>query len=137
MSIDFSQVKTICVVGLTNNESRPAYGVASYMQKQGFRIIPVNPKGETVLGEQGYRSVGDIPRDIQIDVADYFIRSENVALLVAEALDRGIKIHWLQEGVSSQEASKLCREKGAMIIMDKCIKKEYKKHTGRGVSCDL
>jgi len=128
MSIDFSSVKTICVVGLSGNKERAAYSVSQLMQKFGFRIIPVNPKGEDVLGEKGYKCISEIPPDIKIDVADYFLSSEKVLPLVQKALERGIKTIWLQLGVKNSEAAKLAQEYGADIIMDKCIKGEYLKY---------
>ncbi|MFY9175100.1 MAG: CoA-binding protein [Peptococcia bacterium] len=132
MIFDFSQVKTICVFGLKNNPARPAYYVSEYMQNHGFRIIPVNPEGESVLGERGYRSISDIPPEIEIDLADYFIRAEKVVPLVQEALDRGVKIHWLQQGIVNEEAARLVQEKGATIIMDKCIKVVHQNQKARG-----
>lgn len=122
---DFNNVKTICVVGLSANEDRTAYRIAQYLQDQGFRVIPVNPRGESALGEQGYTSISEIPEHIKIDVADFFLRSEKVLPIVEEALQRGIKTIWLQMGVVSNEAAKLCTECGADIIMDKCIKVEH------------
>lgn len=130
MSIDFSCVKTICIIGLSSNKARAAYGVAEQMQKFGFRIIPVNPQGEEVLGEKGYKSISDIPSEIKIDVADYFLSSDKVFPLVKEALDKGISTIWLQKGVINDDAARLTKEYGAEIIMDKCIKGEYIKMIG-------
>lgn len=122
---DFSKIKTIAVIGLSNNPDRPAYFVSEYMKNKGFRIIPINPQGEGVLGEKGYKRLADIPADVEIDVANFFMRAEKLLPLVEEALDRGIKLIWLQQGIVSEEAAHLAREKGAEIIMDKCIKVEH------------
>ena len=122
---DFSKIKTIAVVGLSNNPDRPAYFVSEYMKNKGFRIIPINPQGEEVLGEKGYKRLADIPADVEIDVANFFMRAEKLLPFVEEALDRGIKLIWLQQGIVSEEAARLAREKGAEIIMDKCIKVEH------------
>lgn len=135
MEFDFSKVKNICVVGLGNNKSRPAYFVSEYMQKQGFKIIPVNPAGEDVLGEKGYKSITDIPAEISLDVADFFIRAERVYPLVEEALNRGIKVIWLQSGIVNEAAAQLAEEKGATMIMDRCIKVVHQGQQGR--SCAL
>jgi len=132
MSFDFSRVKNICVVGLSNNPSRPAYFVSEYMQKQGFRIIPVNPAGEDVLGEKAYRSISEIPENIPIDIANFFIRADKVYPLVEEALNRGIKVIWLQSGIVNYEAARLAKERGATIIMDSCIKVVHQGQQGRG-----
>jgi hypothetical protein len=123
--IDFSRIKTIAVIGLSNNPDRPAYSVSEYMKDKGFRIIPINPKGEEVLGEKGYQRLSDVPGDVKIDVANFFMRAEKLLPYVEEALDRGIKLIWLQLGIVSEEAAKLAREKGAEIIMDRCIKVEH------------
>lgn len=126
MTFDFNKIKTICVLGLSDNPERPAYSVSQYMQRQGFEIIPVNPRGESVLGQKGYQSIKDIPQEIAIDMANFFVRAENVPPLVEEALQRGIKLIWLQSGIVSQEAARLAREKGAEIIMDRCVKVVHK-----------
>lgn len=121
MGYDFSKIKTICVVGLKNTPERPCYYVSEYLKEQGFRVIPVNPTGEDVLGEKAYSNISDIPAEIKIDLADYFIRSENVAPLVQEALDRGIESHWLQQGIVNEEAASMVEEKGGNIVMNRCI----------------
>lgn len=125
MSIDLEKVKTICVVGLRNNKTRPAYYVADYLKNRGIRIIPVNPLGEDALGEKGYKRISDIPSDIKVDLADFFINSERVLPLVEEALQRGIKNIWLQQGVVCPEATEKVKEYDAKIEMNKCIKMAY------------
>lgn len=137
MFFDFTPIKTICVLGLKNDPSRPAYQVSEYIQQQGFRIIPVNPKGEDVLGEKGYSSINEVPAEIQIDLANYFIRAENVVPLVREVLDRGVKVHWLQLGIVNEEADRLVKEKGATIISNQCIKIVHRNQKRGGAFCDL
>jgi len=135
MDFDFSKVKNICVVGLRDNPTRPSYMVSEYLKRKGFKIIPVNLAGEDVLGEKGYKSIADIPLEIPIDIADFFVRADNVYPLVAEALDRGIKVIWLQVGIADKEAARLAEEKGATMIMDRCIKVAHEGQQGR--SCSL
>lgn len=130
MDIDFSKVKNICVVGLADNPSRPAYFVSEYMQRQGFGIIPVNPQGEDVLGQKGYKSISAIPPEATPDIANFFVRSSEVYPLVKEALDRGIKTIWLQAGISDKKAAELAEERGAAIIMDRCIKVAHQGQKG-------
>lgn len=125
MEVILKNIKTICVIGLTNNPQRPAYSVAGYMQQRGFKIIPINPTGEEVLGEKGYKSIKEVPKEIKIELANFFIRPDKILPLIKEALDRGVPILWLQEGIINEEAVQLAKEKGAIIIMDRCIKKEF------------
>lgn len=125
MRFNFKNINTIAVFGLKGSPDRPAYRVSKYMQDHGFRIIPINPLGEEVLGEKGYQSINDVPPEISIDLADYFINPEKVVPLVQDALKRGIKLHWLQSGIINNEAAHLVRENGAEIVMDRCIMIEY------------
>lgn len=120
-----AQVKNIAVVGLSNKEERASYQVAKYLQEHGFKIIPVNPTIQEVLGEPAYPSISDIPSHIPVDLVDVFRKSENVVPVVEEALQIGIKLIWLQEGVINQEAAELAKKANAKIVMDQCIKKVY------------
>lgn len=137
MEIDFSRVKTLCVVGLSNNSSRPAYRIAKNLLREGLRIIPVNPRQESVFGEKGYSSIAEIPADIEIDLANFFLREEKVLMPVREALVRGIKIIWLQQGIVNHEAARLAESYGARMIMDECfyikyMEQKYSHLMGRG-----
>ncbi len=116
--------KTIAVVGISANSMRPSYGVAAYMQSQGFRIIPVNPELDSVLGEKAYPSLLDVPD--QIDVVDIFRRSENVPPIVDQAIEKGARAIWMQEGVVHEESARKAREKGIVVVMDRCILKEHR-----------
>ncbi len=119
--------KTIAVVGLSPKEDRPSYQVAAYMQSKGYRIIPVRPDGETILGEKVYRNLNEIPETIEIDVVDLFRKSEEVPPIVEEAIQRGAKIIWMQEGVIHPEAGATAEKAGLKVIMDRCIKKEHQR----------
>lgn len=116
--------KTIAVVGLSNNPMRAAYGVSAYMQSQGYRIIPVNPEADEVLGEKAYPSVTAIPE--QVDVVDIFRRSEFTGPVVDEAIQKGVKAVWMQETVVNDEAAQKARGKGIFVVMDRCILKEHR-----------
>ncbi len=119
--------KTIAVVGLSPKEDRPSYIVAAYLQSKGYRIIPVRPDGEEILGEKVYHSLMDIPDTIQIDVVDIFRKSEEVPPVVEEAIRRGAKVIWMQEGVIHPEAGEKAQKAGLKVFMDLCIKKEHQK----------
>ncbi|OIQ12178.1 CoA-binding protein [Neomoorella thermoacetica] len=123
--MDFSKVHNIAIVGLSDKEDRPSYQVARYLQDHGFRIIPVNPAVETILGEKAYPDLEAIPADIPIDIVDVFRRAEAVPPIVDAAIKRGVPVIWLQEGVVHQEAAARARAAGLEVIMDRCIKKEH------------
>jgi hypothetical protein len=119
--------KTIAVVGISPKADRPSYGVASYLKSNGYRIIPVRPDGDEILGEKVYRNLAEIPKGIEIDVVDVFRKSEDVLPVVEEAIQRGAKVVWMQEGVINQEACAKAEKAGLKVIMDRCIKKEHQK----------
>jgi predicted CoA-binding protein len=116
----------IAVVGLSSKKFRPSYGVAEYMQKEGYRIIPVNPNETEVLGEKAYARLEDIPE--HVDIVDIFRRSEFVAPLVEEAIRRGASAVWMQEGVVDEEAAEKARAAGLAVVMDRCILKEHSRY---------
>lgn len=120
-------VKTIAVIGISPKEDRPSYIVASYLKSKGYRVIPVRPDGEEILGEKVYHSLSEIPIEISVDVLDIFRKSEEVPPIVAEAIQRGIKVVWMQEGVIHKEAGEKAEKAGSKVIMDRCIKKEHQR----------
>jgi len=115
--------RTIAVVGLSSKKFRPSYGVAEYMQEQGYRIIPVNPNEMEVLGEKAYASIVDIGE--HIDIVDIFRRSEFVPAIVESAIRIGAGAIWMQEGVVHEDAARQAREAGLEVVMDRCILKEH------------
>lgn len=119
--------KIVAVVGISPKEDRPSYRVASYLQSKGYRIIPVRPDGDTILDEKVYPHLMEIPKEIEIDVVDIFRKSEEVPPIVEEAIRRGVKIVWMQEGVIHQEAAEKAQNAGLKVVMDRCIKKEHEK----------
>jgi uncharacterized protein len=119
--------KTIAVVGLANNPLRPSYGVAGYMQQQGYRIIPVNPTIEESLGEKSYSSLRDIPADVKIDIVDVFRRPDAVPEVVDQVIERKLPVLWLQETVVHEEAAERARQAGVFVVMDKCILKYHRR----------
>jgi len=117
--------RTIAVVGISDKEDRPSFRVASYLQSQGYRIVPVNPRISTVLGEDAYPDLRSIP--FEIDVVDIFRRSEDVPPIVDSAIEIGARAVWMQEGVISPESAGKARENGLDAVMDLCMLKEHRK----------
>jgi predicted CoA-binding protein len=115
--------KTIAVVGLSNKRFRASYGVSQYMQRCGYRIIPVNPDETEVLGEKAYAGLDDIPE--HIDIVDVFRRSEFVPEIVDAAIRVGAGAVWMQEGVVHEEAAEKARQAGLTVVMDRCILQEH------------
>jgi predicted CoA-binding protein len=122
------ECRTIAVVGLSSNQSRPSYHVAAYMKQQGYRVIPVNPHENMVLDERAYRSLGDVPETI--DLVDIFRRSEQAGAVVDEAIKIGAKAVWLQEGVVDEAAADRARRAGLLVVMDRCWLKEHRRAHG-------
>ncbi len=119
--------KNVAVVGLSPNPDRPSHEVASYLQKQGYRIIPVNPTAPAVLGEKSYASLDEIPADISIHVVDVFRRPEDVLPIAEAAIRRGAKVLWLQEGVVNEQAAEMAARAGLRVVMDRCMLKEHRR----------
>lgn len=117
--------RTVAVVGISPREDRPSFGVASYLKSKGYRIIPVRPDGENILGERVYKTLSEIPSEISIDIVDIFRRSEEVPPIVEEAIQRGAKAVWMQEGVLHAKAGERAEKAGLKVVMDRCIKKEH------------
>jgi predicted CoA-binding protein len=121
--------ETWAVVGLTANQRRPAYGVARFLQQHGKKVVPVNPKAETVHGEQGYASLADVP--IPVDVVDLFRRSTEAGAHVDEAVAAGAKAVWLQLGVIDEAAADRAAAAGLDVVMDHCPAIEWGAHGPR------
>ncbi len=116
---------TIAVVGLSSSRFRASYGVSQYMQSAGYRIIPVNPNEEQVLGEKAYARLEDVPE--KVDVVDVFRRSEFVPAVVDSAIRIGARAIWMQEGVADEAAAQRARAAGLFVVMDTCILKEHRR----------
>jgi predicted CoA-binding protein len=116
---------TIAVVGLSNKRWRPSFGVSEYMQRAGYRIIPVNPELTEVLGEKCYPELESIAEPI--DIVDIFRRSELVLEIVESAIRVKAKAVWMQEGVVHEEAAAMARAAGLTVVMDRCLLKEHRR----------
>jgi predicted CoA-binding protein len=117
--------RTIAVVGLSNNPLRPSHGVSEYMQRQGYRIIPVNPGHSQILGEKSYRTLEEIPE--RIEIVNVFRRSELIPPVADSAIAIGAKVLWLQEGIQNEEAAEKAREAGLDVVMNTCILKAHRR----------
>ena len=115
--------RTIAVVGLSADWNRPSYFAASYLQGKGYRIVPVNPKAELILGERCYPSLADIPEPI--DMVDVFRKPADVPPIAASAVAIGAKCLWQQLGVMNLEADAIARAAGLESVMDRCVKIEH------------
>jgi len=118
--------RTIAVVGLSSKRYRPSYGVSEYMQRAGYRIIPVNPDETEVLGEKAYARLEDVPG--KIDLVNVFRRSEFAGEIVDSAIRLAVRGVWLQEGVEDPAAAERARKAGLLVVMDRCILKEHRRH---------
>jgi predicted CoA-binding protein len=117
--------KTIAVVGLSARRFRPSYGVAEYMQRAGYRIIPVNPHETQILGEPCYPDLDAVPD--AIDIVDIFRRPDFVPEIVDAAIRKGAKAIWMQEGVEHEEAARTAEAAGLAVVMDRCILKDHRR----------
>lgn len=115
--------RTIAVVGLSSNPMRPSYDVARYLQRNGYRVIPVNPNETVVLGEKAYANLTDVPE--RFDLVDIFRRSEEAGHHVDEAIRLGAKAVWMQDGVIDQAAAERALAAGLMVVMDDCILRQH------------
>ena len=118
--------RVIAVVGLSTKQFRPSYGVAEYMQREGYRIIPVNPHETEVLGEKAYARLEDVPE--HVDIVDIFRRSEFVQPIVEDAIRMGASAVWMQEGVVDEQSAEKARAAGLAVVMDRCILKEHSRY---------
>ena len=122
--------KNIAVVGLSSNPTRPSFGVAEYMKRAGYRIVPVNPNEQEVLGEKSYARLEDVPE--KIEIVDVFRRPEEVAGVVESAIRVGAKVVWMQLGVENADAAEKARAAGLAVVEDACIFVEHKKRVASG-----
>jgi uncharacterized protein len=117
------ECRTIAVVGLSSDASRPSNSVSSYMRRHGYKVIPVNPNETEVFDEKAYPTLAAVPQTI--DLVDVFRRSEEAGKAVDEAIAISAKAVWLQEGVLDRDAAQRASEAGLLVVMDRCWLKEH------------
>ena len=120
------ECKTIAVVGLSSNSFRPSNGVANFMLKKGYKVIPVNPNETEVFGIKAVAHLSDITE--KVDLVDIFRRSAEAGSVVDEAIEIGAKAVWLQEGVIDNAAAKRAEDAGLLVVMDRCWLKDFMKY---------
>jgi predicted CoA-binding protein len=123
-----SRSKTIAVVGLSAQWHRPSYFAAKYMQEHGYRVIPVNPMYDSILGEKSYKSLRDIPE--KVDVVDCFRKSAEIPAIAEDAIAIGAKVLWMQLGVENAEARRKAEAAGLEVVEDHCVKIEHGRFFG-------
>ena len=121
--------RTVAIVGLSPNVLRPSHFVGFYLQRHGYRIVPVNPREREVLGEKSYASLRDIP--FAVDVVDVFRQPDAVPAIAEEAVHIGAKVLWLQFNVISEAGADIASRGGVTVVMDRCMKVEHARHMGR------
>jgi predicted CoA-binding protein len=126
----YADTKTIAVVGASASEEKAAHTIPRYLQRQGYRVIPVNPRGGEILGEKVYEKLSDVPE--AIDVVDVFRPSEETPGVARDAVAAGAKVLWLQEGISSDEAESIASEGGLEVVMDTCMGATHYRLVNRG-----
>jgi len=124
------EARTVAVVGLSPKPERPSHGVARYLQRAGYRIVPVNPGHDEILGERSYRTLSDAARDHAIDIVDVFRRSELAGAVVDEAIAIRPKLVWLQLGVADEAARARAEGAGIPIVMDRCLAIDHRQLLG-------
>ena len=115
----------IAVLGISPKESRDSNRVAKYLLEQGYEIVPVNPGQREIMGKVCYRSLTDIP--FPVDMANLFVNPTRVPVIVDQAVEKGVPVIWMQEGVIHNEAAQRARHAGIQVVMDLCIMKEHQK----------
>ena len=126
---DLLALRTWAVVGLSQDASRAAFGVAAFLQARGRRVVPVHPSASTVHGEQGYATLAEVP--FPVDVVDCFVNSRLVGPVVDQAVGAGARGVWLQLGVVDEAAAERARAAGLTVVMDRCPKIEWAQHGPR------
>lgn len=127
----FRSTRTIAVVGASTNEAKPAHRIPAYLQTQGFRLIPVNPAADEILGEKTVGSLSDITE--HVDVVNVFRRPELTPPIAAEAVSIGAAVLWLQAGIESDEAAQIATNGGLRVIMDTCMGATHQRLVNEGL----
>ncbi|HIP20565.1 MAG TPA: CoA-binding protein [Sulfurimonas sp.] len=121
----FDSVKTVAVLGLSPDENKDSHRVAKYLQEVGFKIVPVYPKEETILGEKVYRSLVEIP--FSVDMVNIFRKPAALVAIANASIERGdVKVFWAQQGIVNNEAAELAKNAGMKVVQSYCSMVEHK-----------
>lgn len=115
----YAETKTIAVVGASTDESKPSHTIPRYLQSQGYRIVPVSPRGGECLGERVYTSLTEV--DVPIDVVNVFRPSEEVPAIARDAVAKGANVLWMQSGIASDEGTQIAEAAGLEVVEDRCM----------------
>lgn len=118
-----SAYKTVAVIGMSREEGKESHDIPKYLMITGYNVIPVNPNAEYILGRKSYKSVSEVP--VELDIIDIFRPSDKVYPAVKEALVKNPKVIWMQEGIYNEEARKLAESKGIAVVFNRCMMKEH------------
>lgn len=121
--------RTVAIVGLSNNPLRASYFVGFYLQRHGYRVIPVNPREPQILGERSFASLREVP--MAVDVVDVFRTPEALPAIATDAVAIKAKCLWCQFGVINEEGARIAEKGGLAVVMDRCIKVEHARYAGR------
>jgi hypothetical protein len=113
----------VAVVGLSNDPERPSYRVAKYLQEQGYRVVPVNPGCQEILGEECYPGLRDIP--FPVEIVDIFRVVAAIPEIVADAIAVGAKVVWMQQGLEEPDSARKAEQAGLLVVMNRCMKIEH------------
>ena len=127
-----TQAKTIAVVGMSPRADRPSHCVAKYLMESGYRIIPINPAADEILGAKCYPNLQSVPE--RVDMVDIFRRSSEVPPIVDDALEIGARFIWMQDGVRHEGAASKARARGVSVVMDNCTMREHKRLAAEGAA---
>ncbi len=121
----FQSVKTIAVLGLSPDESKASHRVAKYLQEQGYKIVPVYPKEDSILGEKVYRSLKEIP--FEVDMIDIFRKPDALEMIADAAIERGdVKVFWAQQGIVNNAAAQKAKDAGLKVVQNQCAMVDHK-----------
>ncbi len=120
--------RVVAVVGLSANEERDSFRVAKYLKEHGYKISPVNPMAQEVLGQKCFPDLNSVPE--KVEIVDIFRRASDVSPIVEQAIKIGAKAVWMQEGIVNEDAALLARQAGIQVVMDRCIRKVHEEMSG-------
>lgn len=121
-------MKNVAVVGMSKNPEKDAHKIPKYLMNSGYNVIPVNPTADEILGKKCYKNLREIPGNV--DIVDVFRPSEDVPPIVKDAIAKGVKVVWMQSGISNEEATKEASEKGIKVVYNRCVMKEHRRLFG-------
>lgn len=122
------KLKHVAVVGASRDPSKPSQFVPKYLKEKGYRITPINPFADEILGEKCFKRLLEVP--YEVDIAEVFRPSEQVVPIVEEAIRKGVKVAWMQEGIWNREAEEMAKEHGIKVVYDRCMMKEHRRLMG-------